>query len=172
MRAIFKYHRRVKLTRTVVPMLFTRNPFSSSPARPVSVRRSETPENLPVAAAAADRNASDFRRDHRLGRWFRRIKIKLSKSSTPLTDSIAGQGTFSIVDMSAQWPARKPTAHRAKCDQFVEHLDGLVSELQETKLKLAETQSLLEAHSPVPSKIKMRCCSTALYPNTRQKKIV
>ncbi len=50
--------------------------------------------------------------------------------------------------MSAQWPARKPTAHRAKCDQFIAHLDALVSELQETKLKLAETQSLLEAHSP------------------------
>ena len=58
------------------------------------------------------------------------------------------QGTFSIVDMSAKWPARKPTAHRAKCDQFVEHLDTLVSELQATKAKLAQTQSLLEAHSP------------------------
>jgi hypothetical protein len=58
------------------------------------------------------------------------------------------QGTFSIVDMSAQWPARKPTAHRAKCDQFVEHLDALVSELQATKAKLDQTQSLLEAHSP------------------------
>lgn len=58
------------------------------------------------------------------------------------------QGTFSIVDMSADWPARKPTAHRAKCDQFVDHLDTLVCELQETKEKLAQTQSLLEAHSP------------------------
>ena len=51
-------------------------------------------------------------------------------------------------DMSAAWPARKPTAHRAKCDQLVAHLDALVSDLQATKAKLAKTQSLLEAHAP------------------------
>lgn len=35
-------------------------------------------------------------------------------------------GTLKIVDMCANWPAKTPTAHRAKCDRFVESLNRLV----------------------------------------------
>ena len=31
-----------------------------------------------------------------------------------------------IVDMSASWPAKTPTAHRGKCDRFAEELSKLV----------------------------------------------
>ena len=36
-------------------------------------------------------------------------------------------GTLKIVDMSPTWPARIPTAHRAKCDRFVAALNELIS---------------------------------------------
>ena len=73
---------------------------------------------------------------------------KSSHASRQLSSSSSAEGTLSIVDMSAAWPARKPTAHRAKCDQLVAHLDALVSDLQATRANLAKTQSLLEAHTP------------------------
>lgn len=37
-------------------------------------------------------------------------------------------GTLKIVDMSSAWPAKTPTAHRAKCDRFVESLNLLISD--------------------------------------------
>ena len=36
-------------------------------------------------------------------------------------------GKLKIVDMSPTWPARTPTAHRAKCDRFVAALTELIS---------------------------------------------
>ena len=36
-------------------------------------------------------------------------------------------GKLKIVDMSPTWPARTPTAHRAKCDRFVTALNELIS---------------------------------------------
>ena len=36
-------------------------------------------------------------------------------------------GRLKIVDMSATWPAKTPTAHRAKCDRVVESLNRLIS---------------------------------------------
>lgn len=36
-------------------------------------------------------------------------------------------GTLKIIDMSPAWPARTPTAHRAKCDRVVDLLNGMVS---------------------------------------------
>jgi hypothetical protein len=36
-------------------------------------------------------------------------------------------GVLKIVDMSDAWPAKKPTAHRGHCDQFVSELNKLVS---------------------------------------------
>jgi hypothetical protein len=32
-----------------------------------------------------------------------------------------------IVDMSADWPAKKPTAHRGQCDQLAAEISKLVS---------------------------------------------
>lgn len=36
-------------------------------------------------------------------------------------------GKLKIIDMSPSWPARTPTAHRAKCDRFVAALNELIS---------------------------------------------
>ena len=36
-------------------------------------------------------------------------------------------GKLKIVDMSSTWPAKTPTAHRAKCDRVVAALNGLIS---------------------------------------------
>ncbi len=38
-------------------------------------------------------------------------------------------GMLRIVDMSPHWPAQTPTAHRAKCDRFVESLDRMIQPL-------------------------------------------
>ncbi len=57
-------------------------------------------------------------------------------------------GTLSIVDMSAEWPASRPTSHRAKCDRFVQFLDSLVNELQVTQSQLSKAQSTIAAFSP------------------------
>ena len=57
-------------------------------------------------------------------------------------------GTLSIVDMSTEWPASRPTSHRAKCDRFVQFLDSLVNELQVTQSQLSKAQSTIAAFSP------------------------
>ncbi len=66
----------------------------------------------------------------------------------PSMDERVAEGSISIVDMSTAWPAKKPTAHRAKCDQFVGHLQDLMVELQQTKARLVKSQSQLESYSP------------------------
>jgi len=60
------------------------------------------------------------------------------------------QGTFSIIDMSADWPANKLTSHRGKCDQIVGLISDLVSDLQAAKLELSKTRSALAAYSVEP----------------------
>lgn len=55
------------------------------------------------------------------------------------------QGTFSIVDMSADWPANQFTAHRGKCDQLVGLFSDLVAELQSAKLELSKVRSAIAA---------------------------
>ncbi len=55
------------------------------------------------------------------------------------------QGTFSIVDMSADWPANQFTAHRGKCDQVVGLISDLVGELQSAKLELSRVRSAVAA---------------------------
>ena len=105
-------------------------------------------ENLPVATPLPVKMLQIFEEITGWGIGFEESKSSFQNRQSVSHTATAAQGRFSIADMSAQWPARTPTAHRAKCDQFIAHLDALVSELQETKLKLAETQSLLEAHCP------------------------
>ena len=53
------------------------------------------------------------------------------------------QGSFSIVDMSADWPARQPTAHRGKCDELVGLISDLVGELQTAKLELSRLRNVM-----------------------------
>ena len=60
------------------------------------------------------------------------------------------EGTFSIVDMSANWPANKLTCHRGKCDQLVELVGELVADLQATKLELRRTRSAMAGFTPDP----------------------
>lgn len=79
---------------------------------------------------------------------FQESKTSFRNRQLPSMIEQVAEGSLSIVDMSAAWPPRKPTAHRAKCDQFVGFLESLVTELQETKARLAKTQSILEAHVP------------------------
>ena len=58
------------------------------------------------------------------------------------------EGKFSIVDMSADWPAKKPTGHRAKCDELVGLIDHLVSDLQTARVDLSKSRSTLVALNP------------------------
>ena len=60
-------------------------------------------------------------------------------------ENVPAQGTFSIVDMSADWPANQFTAHRGKCDQLVGLLGDLVGELQTAKLELSRVRSAMAA---------------------------
>jgi hypothetical protein len=58
------------------------------------------------------------------------------------------EGTFSIADMCARWPAKKPTGHRAKCDELVELIDQLVGDLQTARVDLGRARSALAALDP------------------------
>lgn len=50
-------------------------------------------------------------------------------------------GEFVITDMSARWPAQRPTSHRGKCDRFMELLSEMVSKLQRFENELSRFQS-------------------------------
>ncbi len=58
------------------------------------------------------------------------------------------QGEFKIVDMSPDWPARTPTAHRGRCDQLIHLFGELIAELQATRSDLVRAHSTLEAMAP------------------------
>jgi hypothetical protein len=58
------------------------------------------------------------------------------------------EGRFAITDMSLDWPAKKPTCHRAKCDELVSLVEQLVGELQTTQMDLKRAQSALVAFDP------------------------
>lgn len=60
----------------------------------------------------------------------------------------SAEGTFTIIDMSTQWPAKKPTGHRSKCDDLVAIIDSLVGQLQATRNELNKMQSVVAAVSP------------------------
>ncbi len=51
-------------------------------------------------------------------------------------------------DISANWPAGRPTGHRAKCDQFLGLLGKLVSQLHVAQVELTRAQSSLAAIDP------------------------
>jgi len=55
------------------------------------------------------------------------------------------EGRFKIVDMSATWPAGRPTSHRAKCDQFVEWLNDFLANVNADHKKLSQAKSILAA---------------------------
>ena len=58
------------------------------------------------------------------------------------------QGTISIVDMSASWPANKPTCHRQKCDELIAELDVILTELNSTRAELKRARSALAGFAP------------------------
>ena len=58
------------------------------------------------------------------------------------------QGEFKVVDMSPDWPARTPTAHRGRCDQLIHLFGELIAELQTTRADLVRAHSTLEAMVP------------------------
>ncbi len=78
---------------------------------------------------------------------YRKLPNAVSPEQAPSAVHLP-QGTFSIVDMSENWPARTPTAHRGKCDQLISVIDELANELQTTKTELARSQSALAAFDP------------------------
>lgn len=61
-----------------------------------------------------------------------------STGDLPIAD-----GKFSIIDMSPQWPAGRPTSHRAKCDQFLELLNQFLREVKTDREQLQQAKSLL-----------------------------
>lgn len=60
----------------------------------------------------------------------------------------AAEGSFSIVDLSANWPANKPACHRAQCDDLVAILDSLFGQLQSTRNELNKMRSVVAAVAP------------------------
>ena len=58
------------------------------------------------------------------------------------------EGRFEITDMSRNWPAKKATCHRGKCDELVSLVEELVGELQTTQMELKRAQSALVAFDP------------------------
>jgi hypothetical protein len=90
---------------------------------------------------------------------YRRRQFEAKSASTSASATLANEkkqphlnqtarGELSTQDMSAGWPAGRPTGHRAKCDQFLELLSGLVSQLQDTEAELTRAQSALAALDP------------------------
>lgn len=67
------------------------------------------------------------------------------RRSLERAEDIPAQGTFTIVDMSADWPANQFTAHRGKCDQLLSLVSDLVGELQSAKLELSRARSVIAA---------------------------
>jgi hypothetical protein len=60
------------------------------------------------------------------------------------------EGRFRIVDMSAHWPAGRPTSHRGKCDQFVDWLNEFLSKVYTDGRKLRQAKSILAATAIAP----------------------
>ena len=69
----------------------------------------------------------------------------LCRRKMSASENEPAQGDFSIIDMSADWPAKTPTCHRGKCDQLVVLINSIVSELQETRVELSKNRSALAA---------------------------
>lgn len=63
-------------------------------------------------------------------------------------DTVTPEGEFAIVDMSAEWPAQKATAHRGHCDDLIAQFGAIMNELLETKKELTRTRSALAALTP------------------------
>ena len=59
--------------------------------------------------------------------------------------SLRPQGTFEIIDMSVDWPAKTPTMHRGKCDQLLKLYSGLYNQANATQDGLDKAQGLLPA---------------------------
>jgi hypothetical protein len=57
------------------------------------------------------------------------------------------KGDFSTVDMTAEWPARRPTASRIKCDQFLKLLSDVVWRSQSLEAEVNRLQQFLTAQS-------------------------
>jgi len=74
---------------------------------------------------------------------FQETSASYRKRSQPGMENEPAQGAFSIVDMSADWPANQFTAHRGKCDELVGLIDNLVGELQSDKLELSRVRSAM-----------------------------
>jgi hypothetical protein len=79
---------------------------------------------------------------------FQETPASFKNRQLPSMDEKVAEGSIAIVDMSPAWPAKKPTAHRAKCDQFVGCVQEMLVELQQTKARLLKAQSQLESYSP------------------------
>ena len=70
---------------------------------------------------------------------------RAQESGQAATDSPAPQGKFEIIDMSNNWPAKKPTMHRGQCDQLIKLFSDLYSHANATQINLDKVQSLLAA---------------------------
>ncbi|MFK7769510.1 MAG: hypothetical protein AB8B55_20020 [Mariniblastus sp.] len=79
---------------------------------------------------------------------FAESKASLQRRASEGDRNGTAEGKFSIVDMSVDWPAKKPTGHRAKCDELVALIDSLCSDLQSTKIELQQTRSALAGIAP------------------------
>ncbi len=74
---------------------------------------------------------------------FEESKPSYRRRSQTGMENEPAEGSFTIVDMSAEWPAKKSTCHRGKCDELVALVDELVSDLQATRLELSKTRSAM-----------------------------
>ena len=75
-------------------------------------------------------------------------KQSLRRRETLHSKSEPIEGRFEITDMSPNWPAKKPTCHRAKCDELMSLVEQLVGQLQTTQKNLKRAQAALIAVDP------------------------
>lgn len=80
---------------------------------------------------------------------FEESRTSIKQRQLPTLKPKSASGTFSVIDMSTDWPAGRPTAHRGKCDRFMELFSELVGELQTFKSQLVEAQSTIAAYCPL-----------------------
>ncbi len=111
----------------------------------------ESPSLLPAAPAPCAKTGKFLTLFEEITGWkaeFIESKQSLRRREISSSKTEPIEGRFEITDMSLDWPAKKATCHRGKCNELVSLVEQLVGELQTTKMNLKRAQSALAAFDP------------------------
>ena len=111
----------------------------------------ESPSLLPAATAPCAKTGKFLTLFEEITGWkaeFIESKQSLRRREISSSKTEPIEGRFEITDMSLDWPAKKATCHRGKCDELVSLVEQLVGELQTTQMDLKRAQSALVAFDP------------------------